>query len=72
VKEATVADLTVEALYKNRFNAKVKLSGKYASKKGKIVVVHRIRGIATEGVLKQGRKVLDFLNHHSLHLRQRN
>jgi hypothetical protein len=70
LKEAAVADLTPEAFYKNHFNAKVKLSGNYANKKGKIVVVHRIRGIATEGVLKQERKVLDFLKHHSMHLTQ--
>jgi hypothetical protein len=69
-KETAVADLTPEVFYKNHLNAKVKLSGNYAKKKGEIVVVHRIRGIATEGVLKKERKVLDFLKHHSMHLTQ--
>jgi hypothetical protein len=68
LKEAAVADPTPEAFYKNHFNAKVKLSGNYANKKGKIVVVYRIRGIVAEGVLKQERKVLEFLKHHSMHL----
>jgi hypothetical protein len=33
-------------------------------------VVHRIRGAATEGVLKQERKVVNFLKHHSMHSTQ--
>ena len=70
LKAAAVADLTTEAFYKNHFNAKVKTYGNNTNKNGKVVVIHRIRGISTERVLKQERKVLDFLKQHSMHLTQ--
>ena len=70
LKEAAVADLTKEVFYKNHFNSKIKFSGNNNDKKGKIVVIHRIRGISTDRTLKQEKKVIDFLKQHSMHLSQ--
>ena len=70
LKEAAVADLTKEEFYKNHFNSKIKITNNNNEKKGKIVVIHRIRGISTERTLKQEKKVLDFLKQHSMHLSQ--
>ena len=70
LKEAAVADLTTEAFHKNHFNTKVKVTGNFENKKGKVVVIHRIRGIHTDSILKQEKKVLDFLKQHSMHLSQ--
>ena len=69
LKESAVADLTKAAFYQNHFNARIKkFGGSNNIQKGKVVVIHRIRGIMKEGVLKLDKKVLDFLKHHSMHL----
>ena len=54
LKESVVADITKAAFYQNHFNARIKIyKGQIGNKKGKIAVIHCIRGIAKEGTLKQ-------------------
>ena len=54
LKESAVADITKAAFYQNHFNARVKADkGRIDDKKGKIVIIHRIRGINKEGILKK-------------------
>ena len=69
LKESAVAVFTKSAFYQNHFNARIKtIKDQNDNKQGKIVVIHRIRGISKEGTLKQDKKVLAFLKQHSIHL----